>query len=661
MNIRLDTLKIQNFKGIKDLFIDFGGECTDIRGENATGKTTIYDSFIYLLFDKDSTNRKDFSIKPHNPAGEEIHFLETSVEAVLLLDGGKRTILRKVYSEKWVKRRGEADRTFSGHETEYFVNDTPKKKNEYTAIVDAMIDEQDFKLITNPDYFNGVLGWQERRQELFKLSGHSMTDEEIIAGAPEFADLRDNVSGRSSDDARSAAQYALKKIKDEIKGIPIRIDEINRGLPETYDLSPEEWARQEQLRDGVRQKIEDIESRLADAQTIAQAHAGKLQAVEDHRAKLRIREAEIKEEAGRDIRDAQFEIESLESRIKNRRQHIDNLLGEIPLKKSIIDEFESKAPGWRTEFDDVMAQEFVEPTETPACSLCGQPLPAEMAAKDTDELRRAFYEQRDAKAAEIQARGKDLKAKADRAAEDIKSYQKAIDEAKAEIAVTEKQIAELRDLAGQDVPKIIPLEDDEYADLMGAFKAAEADAKKTAKSGTVEDLLHDKRVLQESLSRYDEKLAARSQREAAVKRIAELKAQERELAAQVIAQEKIINLIEKFISYKSGLIEEKINAMFPTARFRLFETQINGGIVDCCDCMIGGVPYADANNAAKINAGLEIIDVISRERGITAPIFIDNRESVNELYRTGAQVINLIVSKDKKLRIETSKKKEEVA
>jgi predicted nucleic acid-binding Zn-ribbon protein len=525
-----------------------------------------------------------------------------------------------------------------------------------------LIDEQDFKLITNPDYFNGIMGWQERRQELFKLSGHSMTDEEIIAGAPEFADLRDTVSGRSIDDARSAAQYALKKIKDEKKGIPIRIDEINRGLPEIYDLSADEWARQERLRDGVRQKIEDIDSRLADAQTIAQAHAGKLQSVEDIRARLRIREAEIKEEAGREIREAQNKIEDLRFAVDSKRRHIDNLNAEISDKRSVIDEFETKAPGWRTEFDEIMATEFVEPTERPACSLCGQPLPAEMAAKDIGELRRDFYEQRDAKAAEIQARGKNLKAKADRAAEDIKSYQKAIDDAKIEIAGIEKQIADLQELANQDIPKIIPLEDDEYTNLMAAYKTAEADAKKTAKSGTVEDLLHDKRILQDSLASYDKKLASRAQREAAMKRINELKDQEKDLAAKVVAQEKIINLIEKFISYKSGLIEERINAMFPTARFRLFDTQINGGIVDCCDCMIGGVPYADANNAAKINAGLEIIDVISRARGITAPIFIDNRESVNELYRTGAQVINLIVSKDKALRVETSKSKsEEVA
>jgi hypothetical protein len=284
-----------------------------------------------------------------------------------------------------------------------------------------------------------------------------------------------------------------------------------------------------------------------------------------------------------------------------------------------------------------------------------------MAARNIDDLRQDFYAQRKAAADEVQRHGKDLKAKADQAEKEIKSYQTSINEAKKSIQEKEEQIKQLRKIADQDIPTIIPLEDDAYADLLAALKKAEAAAKSGALSGTVEDLLTEKKILQDSLAGYDAKLASRAQHEAAVKRIEQLKAKEKELAAQQVDQEKIINLIEKFISYKSGLIEEQINAMFPTARFRLFDTQINGGIVDCCECMIGGVPYADANNAARINAGLEIIDVISRARGLTAPIFIDNRESVNDLYRTGAQVINLIVSKDKRLRIETNQKKEEVA
>ena len=37
--------------------------------------------------------------------------------------------------------------------------------------------------------------------------------------------------------------------------------------------------------------------------------------------------------------------------------------------------------------------------------------------------------------------------------------------------------------------------------------------------------------------------------------------------------------------------------------------------------------------------------------GVTAPIFIDGRESVNRLIKTESQIINLVVSHDKELII----------
>jgi len=659
--MKLLNLSLRDFKGIHTLKIDLQGEDANIYGENATGKTTIYDAFLWLMFDKDSTNRKDFAVKPHDPAGKEIHFLQTEVEAALLLESGKKVTLRKVYSEKWTKRRGEADRTFSGHETEYLVDGVPKTKGEYMALVDGMIDEQTFKLITNPAYFNTMLSWQERRQTLFELSKFSISDEDIIESAPEFNGLREAVHGRTIEDARAAAKYALKHTRDEIEKIPVRIDEINHNLTNVYEFSVTEWERTEKLRNGCLEKIAHIDSSLANAQTVAQAHADKLKAVEDIRSKLREMEAQLKEAAGREIIDARNEAENIQLYLFGKSRDVGNLNDEITKLQTDIDIFNEKAPGLRAEFDEIMAQEFIESLETPICSLCGQPLPAEMAAKETGELKRAFYEQREAKAMEISKKGKELKARADRAAEEIESYKKKISEIESEISEKQKRLHAMRKIAQQDIPNIIPIEDKEYACLLAAYKKAEAETKYEGSSGTVEVLLDEKRVLQDSLSGYEKKLASRKQYEDAGKRISELKAQEKDLAAKVIAQEKILNLIEKFISYKSGLLEEKINALFPTARWKLFDVQINGGITDCCECMIGGVPYDDANNAAKINAGLEIIDVISRARGITAPIFIDNRESVNELYEIGAQVISLFVSKDKKLRIETTKKKEEVA
>ncbi|MNP21080.1 hypothetical protein D3C76_1136850 [compost metagenome] len=60
------------------------------------------------------------------------------------------------------------------------------------------------------------------------------------------------------------------------------------------------------------------------------------------------------------------------------------------------------------------------------------------------------------------------------------------------------------------------------------------------------------------------------------------------------------------------------------------------------------------NSAARTNVGIDIINALSDHYGFSAPIFIDNAESVTQLVDTDAQVIRLVVSEtDKQLRIET--------
>ena len=95
-------------------------------------------------------------------------------------------------------------------------------------------------------------------------------------------------------------------------------------------------------------------------------------------------------------------------------------------------------------------------------------------------------------------------------------------------------------------------------------------------------------------------------------------------------------------------IEERINGMFRVVRWKMFETQINGGEVETCECTIDGVPFSDLNTAGKINAGLDIINAIQQCDGITAPVFIDNRESVTEIADLDGQIVNLIVDENYK-------------
>ena len=135
-------------------------------------------------------------------------------------------------------------------------------------------------------------------------------------------------------------------------------------------------------------------------------------------------------------------------------------------------------------------------------------------------------------------------------------------------------------------------------------------------------------------------------------KIKELENEEENIANKVQELEAQQYQIEQFTKTKVELLENAINSKFEVVKFRLFDTQINGGLVECCDTLVKGVPYSDVNNAHKILAGLDIINTLIKFYKTSAPIFIDNRESINELYNINTQIISLIVTEDTELRIE---------
>jgi hypothetical protein len=142
-------------------------------------------------------------------------------------------------------------------------------------------------------------------------------------------------------------------------------------------------------------------------------------------------------------------------------------------------------------------------------------------------------------------------------------------------------------------------------------------------------------------------------REQGEKRIEELKIDEKKLSAEYEKLESELYLIEQFIKTKVSLLTDRINAKFEVVRFKLFNILINGGIEDCCEITVGGVPFnSGLNNGARINAGLEIVRVMQEHYKLKAPVFADNAEAVNNLVDVGCQMIRLYVSDDKQLRIE---------
>jgi len=633
--MKLLTLKLKNFKGIRSFTLDTQGGNVNIYGDNATGKTTLFDAFMWLLFDKDSQNRKDFEIKTLDANGQPIHGLDHGVEAELEI-GGRTLTLRKVYKEKWTKKRGSATAEFTGHTTDYFIDGVPVKKTEYTAKIAEIVDENIFKLLTSPTYFNEQLHWQERRKILLEVCG-DISDEEVIAADKALARLPEILQGRRLEDHRKIIAARRSEINKELEKIPVRINEVQLGLPDITSIIPEKLpediAKMRQMIQEKQQEFARIESggEIAEkTRQLRETEAEILKLETEHRKEIEA-QINIKQQAIESLQEKAFELQQ-----KTRVAGIDTT--------AIEKEIEQLRQKWY----EINAQEFTEPD---ICPTCGQPLPAEKI----EEARANFNRAKAEKLEQISAEGKEKAAlvENEKAAnqERLKQAKKAKEELKKvqdEINALKNEIYNLRASTCSDNPKYTALVQKKQ-DIEKAIESL-----KSGNLETVNIIRQEIETLNNDLDALEKAKAKVEQYNAGLKRIEELKQQEKQLAAEFEKLESELYLTEQFIRTKVNLLESKINSRFKLARFKLFDQQINGGVVECCETLYNGVPYSGGlNNAARINVGLDIINTLSEHYGFEAPIFIDNREAVTKLTETNSQVISLIVSeKDKKLRVE---------
>lgn len=651
--IKLLNLKLTNFKGIKSFELNANGEDMKVFGENATGKTTIFDAFVWLLFGKDSQNSTQFEIKTLRD-GKPIHKLNHEVEATLLVDGQELT-LKKVYKEKWTKKRGSVTESFSGHTTDYYIDGVPSKKKEYEGKISEIVDEEVFKLLTNPAHFNEQLKWQDRRKTLLEIAG-DVTDEEVIASNESLAKLTEIIGKRSIDDHKKVVTAKKKEINQELDRIPIRIDEIHRGLPDTdgfdkegiiaqlNDLSSKIDAKNEQinnLRNGS--KVNEIKKQISDIDLqIANVRNEHTQNEQQELFKLKTR---LKEE--------QSNVSILDSEVSNHEQKKD-------MNERNVKDIEKQMQDLREQWIKQNSQEFDHESEC-SCPTCGQDLPEEQI----EETKANFNRNKSELLETINAKGIELKNKVESIKQENEQIQSEIDKVNKEIEKKNASISKLESEIKQAESTVKPVDENEqFINLNDEKQTLEQkiEALQQSVDESVQKVQQEVASLKEQQSALQMDLSKLQQSEQSLARIKELEAQEKKLATEFEELEHQLYLTEEFIRTKVDLLEERINSKFKYARFKLFEEQINGGLKEVCETTFEGVPYSGGlNNAARINVGLDIINTLSAHYDVQATIFVDNAESVTKLIDIDSQVISLVVSEqDKELRIETENQTESV-
>lgn len=651
--IILKSLALVNFKGVRDFSIAFNDGITTVCGDNGTGKTTLYDAYLWLLFGKDSTGRSDgangFNVKTTGEDGKPIYRLEHSVTAVLEVDE-KEIKLQRSLVEKWQKVNGTTEEVMKD-ETQYFINDVRTgTKKEYQAEISEIIPEDVFRMITNPYYFTS-LGAETQKDMLLEMVGN-IDDEEVAATDPDFLALLDQINGTSL--AKWAREIAAKKraCNDALATIPASIETAQKLMPES-----ENWTVLEKQLKEVQDRVKEIDAQIADKSALNdEAYKRKMALMKqqaDKRIKLQDRENTIRMEANAAHNKALSDIQQMENELSINQKNLDSNRNDKMNVDGKIDELNGKLVEMREQFKTVAKEQFPEPSgDVLVCPTCGEPYKGENLENAIAKLRGNFEQSKSKRQKDIQTKGKQYKAEYDRAVEQqtkltglIAKLEDDALEIKGNITIKKNNIpvAGNADEAIANDKECIGLRND-IAEIANQLQVEVPQA-------DVSELQSEKADSNAAIADINKRLGKRAMIERVNKEIADL--EEKRIANnQAKADlEKWEDVYLRFQKAKDEVLMQRINGLFNVVSFSFVKEQKNGGEKVTCYCMVNGVPYADVNACGKVNAGLDIINAICATKGISAPIFIDNRESFNQIIPTISQIVNLKVSNDKSLTI----------
>ncbi len=662
--IKLGKLVMQNFKGCTDRTVEFSDR-TVISGANAAGKTTIRDAFMWLLFNKDSTGATNFQIRPLDADGRQIDNVEIMVEGTLTVDG-KEVVLKKVQKQIWRKRRGTDVTELQGNENLFEISGYPKSEKDYKEYISDLLEEKMFKLITSPQAFT-MLPWKEQREVLMRLVD-DVSDIAIAESDSRFSALVPELEQASPDDIRKKYTKVLNAWKKKQVEIPARIDEVSKQLADI------DVAERELHANYLREQIADAERQYEDADSAVKEFDGVNDRILEVKGEMRM----IYDVADRQLQEQATEIrnrkDSAHEDFHESRQQIRMCELDIERIQAVIEREEAEKKHLQDEWRAEKVKEFPAYEELPAldensliCPTCGQALPENLRKEkfsdyeerkkkhlaDYESAKAAFEVSRKERLAQITEKGNATVA-------DIKKYQKEMEQLKADLEKAKANSIRFNKMESGAISELdkLPLKPDlsdnqEYEALQLELSRLEESIKSM---NTGADYRSQLRIrlsgLREELSVVEKEIAS-ADNTALEERITELQTEQREVGQKVADQERMICMLESFVRAKMDKVSEMINAKFNTVSWKLFDMQINGGMKETCECTVNGVPYSSLNNGHQIIAGLDIIVSLTSLYGVTAPVFIDNAEALNDfnIPDMDCQMVLLKVSDDAELKV----------
>ena len=652
--MKILSLTLENFRGIKNLTVSFDGKDADVYGANGTGKTTIANAICWLLIDRPATEEADFT-----PKTAGTHGINHKASMEIELADGQRITLAKDFYEKWTRKRGAAAEEYTGNVTDYYVDGVKSKKKEYTEILENACgtDLERVKMLMVLGYFADSMKTDEKRRILFEMAG-DFTDDDVLTANEELRDLEQFLimpgTGEKSytiEQWRKIAAEQRSKLNKDLELLPTRIDEASKGIAENIEDAKTLNAELRRLEE-KKAAIEEQKRRLSTEDGKQEAARAALAGLEVDLATKRAAYIEQGAAANREINE---KIVALTQYKNDVMEDLDKTNRELRTLASQRDEMITHRKALLKEYEAAQARQWDE--SAAFCPTCHQPMPPEQI----EELRAAFNMEKSAAKEDVNRRGQSCsQAKIDEANERLAVLTEDVSALEEKIKAKEAELAELAEL-NASIATPPPFEETkEYKEITARMEEIRTRQRlgQSATEGTMNAYDRDIQTVKDEIAAVNLRIAKAQSSEDSRARVGELKQELKEAAEEMEYLEHGIHLCEEFVRTKARMVTDSINEHFHYVRFVLFRDQINGGLREICEPTIESkdgtwVEYRSANYAAQVNAKLDIVTTLAKHYGVHLPILMDQGESVSTPLNVDTQLIRLIVSaEDQVIRVE---------
>lgn len=630
MKVELKQMRLRNFKGVADATFDFGPH-TVVRGTNGTGKTTLVDAYNFCLFGKDSKGRTDSNFKRRNPSDNFsiMHDMEYSVEVVLLVDGVEKRFERTL-TEKWTRKRGENGKTLTGHESMFYIDRVKcATKREFDLAVAQLASEESLRMMTDPSHFIGLKDDVKKSYLLRMAYGTSDADEAnkiaaqtVVDSDSSFDSIAKEIGSQQVEEFIKCNSQKIRAINKELSEIPIKIASKKEVAPAEQDWSVLESiiAEQKKIVSDAERQIESIKSASTDDK--AELARNKCLALNE---RFKNRRAVLKSEVDREnnvswnmYNTYQQNVSALAMEEKTARQNIAST--EIMAEK-----LSSELDQMRKRYAEIKNGQYQFSQAEMMCPTCHRPY-------DVDKLR-------EAKLAENKEIGKRKKGEYDSVCQQLTIFKERL----ADIEKKKSELGPEPKYVKKDIEQAI-MSDPELTKINAEYQKYTKMCEDASEQVVIpEELLLTKREAESKVVQFTKELGQREVVESVNHQIEELEERQKALNAELAKYEKLESDAVAFQKAKDDQLISRVNGLFKVVSWDFISEQLNGSEKLSCNCYVDGIPFAEKNRAGQINAGLDIINAICKMEGMTFPIFVDNAESIVDVFPTASQQILLSV------------------